>query len=786
MGEQRQDEAFHFAGDRLGKFVVLGELGRGSMGVVYEAFQEDLKRKVALKVLPANIALDVKQVQRFRREAESVARLQHPNVIQIYEVGQLDNTHYFAMELIEGAPFGKQSFIRDRAFVDEAARIARDAARGLAHAHEKGVIHRDIKPGNLLVDKQGRVVVTDFGLARLTDSTSLTSTDAIVGTPKYMAPEQILPGTYPLDGRCDVYGLGATLYEAVCGNPPVEAPTVQAFLRSVLEERPAWPRRKNRLIPHDLATIMMRCLEKHPNERYANAEALADDLDRYLSGERIRARPKGMAKRSLAFLARHKVATALSTIVLVASIVVFVLSGKLFSTQQSEDLLNTILRLQADDSIDGLERLQAQYPGNARIAQALRAEILQKATRLQTQDALDQLVELAERYPDNPDVVAALRAKRRQKAMNLLELPLDKAEAQFGKVLELLEQSETTPGFWRLVMLIETNRPEDARALLDEVSPDAPWLPLIRARILLREGKFEEAAAMLSDDPADDAPPEQRSLHYLTRARALRAQSKRDYEGWARDVELARTASSQLPQLWITQRADQAIAQVMEWQGGAGRVEAIKSLFRSVQEYTNALMRNLAQIAENLSTEERSNVQGYIERVLKLAGEEATGATDLVERGRQHVEAARARGDAREQAIGYLLQAIGLLSTGDRAEARTALKVAEDLNDASTLPYIAWAFSLLWRAENNTESALDNTRFAISMALDLDNQKPGFPQNDWNRLLQHASLLLEQLRREDPKAAEEHRRKLRDAMPAFYQAAFDALSPPASDEADRE
>ncbi|MDH3590963.1 MAG: serine/threonine protein kinase, partial [Planctomycetota bacterium] len=289
MVDSDYDDAYHLAGDRLGKFVILDELGRGSMGVVYEAFQEDLKRKVAIKILPANIALDAKQVRRFRREAESMARLQHEHIIPIYEVGEIDATHYFAMEKVEGQALGDRSF-RDKDSMREAARLAMQAARGLAHAHDQGVIHRDVKPGNLLVARDGRVVVSDFGLARLTDSVSLTSTDAIVGTPKYMAPEQILPGRDPLDGRADIYSLGATLYEVVAGRPPFEEPSVQAFIKAILEDRPVSPRKFNRQVPIDLATIILRCLEKNPNDRYERAADLADDLDRFLKGERIHAK----------------------------------------------------------------------------------------------------------------------------------------------------------------------------------------------------------------------------------------------------------------------------------------------------------------------------------------------------------------------------------------------------------------------------------------------------------------------------------------------------------------
>ncbi|MGH7162447.1 MAG: serine/threonine-protein kinase, partial [Planctomycetota bacterium] len=303
--EERKDEAFRLAGDRLGKFLILSELGRGAMGVVYEALDETLKRKVALKILPANIALDVKQVVRFHREAESAARLRHDNVIGIYEHDRIEGTHYISMELVDGTHFGTFA-ARTSDELREAARVARDAARGLQHAHERGVIHRDIKPNNLLLDRSGRVYVTDFGLARLSDSASLTSTDAIVGSPKYMSPEQILPGARPLDGRADVYSLGAALYEVIAGRPPVEAPSVQAFIRAVLEERPPSPRRFNREIPHDLATIALRCLEKDPDGRYAGAAEMADDLTRFLEGAPIRAKPMGalalgLGAREIAF-----------------------------------------------------------------------------------------------------------------------------------------------------------------------------------------------------------------------------------------------------------------------------------------------------------------------------------------------------------------------------------------------------------------------------------------------------------------------------------------------------
>jgi len=735
MEEQPQDEAFHFAGDRLGKFVVLGELGRGSMGVVYEAFQEDLKRKVALKVLPANIALDVKQVRRFRREAESVARLQHANVIQIYEVGQLENTHYFAMELVDGAPFGSHSFIRDRSFVDEAARITRDAARGLAHAHEKGVIHRDVKPGNLLVDKAGRVVVTDFGLARLSDSTSLTSTDAIVGTPKYMAPEQILPGNFPLDGRCDVYSLGATLYEAVCGNPPIDAPSVQAFLRAILEERPVWPRKKNRLIPHDLATIIMRCLEKHPNERYADAAALADDLDRYLAGERIHARPKGITKRSLSFLARHKVVAALSSVALVATVLVLSLSKQLGTTQETSDL---------------------------------RAEIL----RLQKQNAIVDLEQLAERHPGNAEVANALALERNELAMRLLDGPREEAEARFPEILTLLEQAGEQDGFWHLMLLFECDRLEEVRARLASGGLPAEWESLARARLLLIDGEFEQARDALATDPPETAEPRVRAYHYLIRGRAEKALG--DLDAWESSIDSARAASAELTQRWLQYRIDAAWGDVLALRKGAAGLEAFRSIFRNVQDLTAALLGNLARIAEDLTTEERRNVEAYIQRVLTLANEETTIAADLVERGRQRVTAARDAGDRRGEELGRLLQGIGLLAMGNTSAARSALLQAYNLDQPALAPYVSWAFSLVARSERRIDQALVETGEAIDFAIGAGD---AFPDRDWTLLLQHTFLLLQQ---SDPARAAEYRKRIRDGLPKPLQVAFDALNPRAS------
>jgi len=729
MDAPERDEAFHLAGDRLGKFVILGELGRGSMGVVYEAFQEDLKRKVALKVLPANIALDVKQVRRFRREAESVARLNHTNVIQIYEVGQLENTHYFAMELVDGAPFGSQSFLRDRAFIDNAARIVRDAARGVAHAHEMGVIHRDMKPSNILVDRTGRVVVTDFGLARLSESASLTSTDAIVGTPKYMAPEQILPGTYPLDGRCDVYGLGATLYEGVCGHPPIEAPSVQAFLRAILEERPIWPRKKNRLVPHDLSTIIMRCLEKHPDERYASAGELAEDLDRYLNGERIEAKPKGVAKRGLAFINRHKVVTALTTFALIAVIVTISLTKQLGSTKKTSELRGDVALHLKQNDLRALELLSERHAGNELVDSAL----------------------------------ATVSARR---AMKLLDLPRDEVDKQFTRILTLLERAGKRWSFWYLMVLFECDRSEEARTILDTSALPKSIALIVRARLALMDDDFERARTLLEVEPPTRAPTEYRVTYFLLRARALRA--LKEFDLARTTIKLARSEKNLLSQVWLAWRVDAAYGDIVTVAEGIDRLEFLKAVFGDMGDLTAALLANLSRISEDMTAEERQSASAFVERVLAIAKVETTGAPELVQAGRDRVKNTV---DGTERVIGYLLQAIGLLATGDTAQAREALRLADDLEIDGLQPYVHWALSLCARADRDIDEALLETQQAIAFLEFAMN----FPREDATRLLGHAvSLRL----RSGEKRWVQFRLQVRQSLPlpAWYRVLWDKIT----------
>lgn len=332
----------------IGDYRLVRELGRGGMGTVYEAVQLSLGRHVALKVLPHAAALDPKQLQRFQNEAQAAAQLHHPSIVPVYAVGCERGLHYYVMQRIEGQsladfirdlrrhPSRPETFqnlsttittapsastvsvfeereephscplIQNRAYIRQAAGFALQAAEALERAHQEGIVHRDVKPANLLLEPSGHLWITDFGLAYLPNNLSLTDSGDLVGTLRYMSPEQAAGQRALLDHRTDIYSLGATLYELLTLRPLFESSDRQVLLTQIAAHDPCLPRRWNPRIPRDLETIILKATAKSPQERYVSAQELADDLRRFLNDEPIQARRPSLLDRAWKWSQRHR------------------------------------------------------------------------------------------------------------------------------------------------------------------------------------------------------------------------------------------------------------------------------------------------------------------------------------------------------------------------------------------------------------------------------------------------------------------------------------------------
>jgi WD40 repeat protein/tetratricopeptide (TPR) repeat protein len=296
-------------------YEVQGVLGRGGMGVVYKARDVQLNRLVALKMILAGAHAGPQELARFRTEAKAVARLQHPNVVQIHEVGEHDGLPYFSLEFVDGGSLHKKLAGAPQQ-PGAAAQLLETLARAVHAAHERGIVHRDLKPANVLLTADGVPKVTDFGLAKhLDDDSGGTLSGAILGTPSYMAPEQAAGRTKEIGPLSDVYALGAILYEMLTGSPPFKGASVRDTLEQVCSQEPVPPRQLQPKVPRDLETICLKCLQKEPRRRYGSAAELAEDQRRFQAGEPIQARPVGSAERAWRWCRRNPVVAGLLTAV---------------------------------------------------------------------------------------------------------------------------------------------------------------------------------------------------------------------------------------------------------------------------------------------------------------------------------------------------------------------------------------------------------------------------------------------------------------------------------------
>ncbi len=299
-----------------GAYTLLREIARGAAGVVYEAVHRKLGRKVALKVLRTGVDTDETARERFQREAQALAQIKHDHIVEIYEFGEVDKRPYYAMSLIRGPTLA--DVVKSGNLPDAA-----DACRGLAGIadammtlHAAGIIHRDIKPSNIMIDRDGRYMLADFGLARSAMSATMTRSGDALGTPLYMSPEQILGNRKAIEARTDIYGLGATLYQVLTGQPPFKTESLQALMRMILRERPTNPRQFVPDLPVGASRIAMKCLEKEPRDRYESAQALRTDLLACAEGTRVSGKPLTPMQRGLRLVRNHPIASVAAAVLI--------------------------------------------------------------------------------------------------------------------------------------------------------------------------------------------------------------------------------------------------------------------------------------------------------------------------------------------------------------------------------------------------------------------------------------------------------------------------------------
>ncbi len=439
------------AGTPLGDFQIIREIGRGGMGVVYEAEQLSLGRRVALKVLPFAAALDDRQLRRFKSEAQAAAHLHHQHIVPVHAVGAERGVHYYAMQLIEGqnlaavvgdlrrdaaapgaetratlgAQLSTQRSGRAADYFRAVARLAAQAAEALDYAHGMGVVHRDVKPANLLVDDRGNLWVTDFGLAQFHGGAGLTRTGDLLGTLRYMSPEQAGGDDVGIDHRTDVYSLGATLYELLTLRPIFDGADRQRLLRQILDEEPRPPRSIDPAVPAELETVVLKAVSKGPAERYATAREFADDLQRFLDNQPIRARRPTLAQRARKWAQRHPAAVAAA-----GGLLLLVAVGSLVST--------ALIGVEQGKTRAARERAEAEErkAKAAADSERLRAEQAEKRLAI-AREAVDEIIRVTEAELIDRPGMEGVRRRLLESALSYNERLIEEGRDDPGARAEL-------------------------------------------------------------------------------------------------------------------------------------------------------------------------------------------------------------------------------------------------------------------------------------------------------------------------------------------------------------
>lgn len=459
---------------QLGDYKLIREIGRGGMGIVYEAEQISLRRRVALKILPFIGGVDSRQLQRFRNEAEAAAHLHHSHIVPVFAVGCERGVHYYAMQFIEGQSLGSlidqlaqrpekpvpatsepgrstanlvlaagsistDHSARSLRFYRTIAAIGKQTAEALEYAHQTGIVHRDIKPANLLLDSRGDVWITDFGLAQFQSQAGLTMTGELIGTLRYVSPEQAFAKRGAVDHHTDIYSLGATLYELLTLRPVFDGKDRHALLNQIACDEPAPPRRIDPSIPRELETIALKALAKNPADRYGSAQELADDLQRFVKDEPIKAKPPTTFERSRKWIRRHPAFLVASLLLLVFGVVGFAASTVLIVREQwkTRDAYVQLAVEQARTQaalkleVELRDRAEADFEQARRalemIVQFSEGELAhhpahQGVRRRLLETVLEYYEEFMSRYEDDPAAAAELTASRQRAAAILTEL----------------------------------------------------------------------------------------------------------------------------------------------------------------------------------------------------------------------------------------------------------------------------------------------------------------------------------------------------------------------------